>query len=207
MKTFLQKITITTFLATIFSAEIFAKTSEPFSISSPDFKYGDFLTKKFEFNGFGCNQVLPAMFDNCLSDPNRFKGLDCNGQNIAPTIKWQNPPQNTKSFAFTIYDPDALTDSGWWHFILFNIPPLTKSIKNAEVPLGATTIMNDGAIKTYMGLCPSKGSGVHRYIFTIYALDVEKLDLPPTAPAGLASYAIKQHSIASARLVGFYERK
>ena len=160
-----------------------ANASEALKISSSDFKDGQKLAKKFEYNGFGCD-----------------------GQNIAPSVKWQGAPEDTKSFAFTVYDPDAPTGSGWWHFVAYNISASTKKITRAKLPDGAVVVANDGGAKEYMGPCPPKGHGDHHYVFTIYALNVEKLELPENASPALVGYMINQHKISSAQIVATYQR-
>jgi len=166
------------------SGNIFAKTPSAFSVYSNDFKNGASLTKSNEFNGFGCN-----------------------GKNIAPKIKWKNSPAETKSFAFTIYDPDAPTGSGWWHFVSYNISAKEKSIYANRLPKGSIIVANDSGSKDYMGPCPPIGHGKHHYHFNVYALDVENLDIPANATAAFAGYMINQHKIASATMVGIYERE
>ncbi len=162
----------------------FAKDDAQFSIHSNDFRDGTALLKSNEFNGFGCN-----------------------GKNIAPIIKLKNIPAEAKSLAFTVYDPDAPTGSGWWHFVSYNIPAKEKTINPAKMPKEAVIASNDGGTKDFMGPCPPVKHGVHHYIFTAYALNVEKMDLPSTASAALIGYMINQNKIASASITGTYERK
>ncbi len=181
--------------------------AENFILTSPDFKSGDTLSQNYEFNGFGCNQIVTDIFSTCESNPNRFKGLDCSGKNMAPIFEWTGYPIKTRSFAFTIFDPDAKTGSGWWHLAIYNIPKNTQKLQNASLPANAMAIIHDGGFKSYMGLCPERGTGRHRYVFTVYALDVEKLDLPPIASPALLSHVIRHHTIAKSQLYGFYERK
>ena len=177
-----------------------------FAISSPDFKNGDALSKNNEFSGFGCGQILLGPYDLCSSSNNIFEGLNCNGRNVAPTIRWENPPENTKSFALTVYDPDMPTGGGWWNFVVYNIPRNIREVKNGKIPQGATTITNDSATKYYMGPCPPVGDNPHRYIFTVYALD-KNIDLPSTTTPGLAAYMINRHKLASATMFATYARK
>ncbi len=178
MKKLILALSIFCFSATTASA------ASDFQISSSDFKDGKALEKKYEFNGFGCD-----------------------GKNIAPSVKWKNAPKETKSFAFTVYDPDAPTGSGWWHFASYNIAPNVSAIKNAQLPQGALAVNNDGGSKPYMGPCPPKGHGTHHYIFSVFALNVEKLELPQNASAALLGYMINQHKIAEAKITATYERK
>lgn len=178
-----------------------------FIISSPDFKPNDTLSSDYEFNGFGCARTVTSIFSNCDSNPNRFKGLDCTGKNLAPTITWDNPPAETRSFALTVFDPDVQNRSGWWNYIVYDIPLSVRVFKDGLPPRDAIISTNDGGFRGYMGFCPARGSGKHRYIFTIYALDVDKLDVPQSATPGLVSYVLNQHKIATSSIVVFYERK
>ena len=182
-----------------------AKADDPFTISSPDFKNGDILSRDNEFSGFGCSQVLQGPYDLCTSSGNRFEGLNCHGKNIAPTIRWNNPPAKTRSFALTVYDPDMPTGGGWWHFVVYNIPRNVRDVTNGKIPQGGVTITNDSGTKYYMGPCPPAGSPAHRYIFTIYALD-STLDLPSTTSPGLAAYMINRHKLASSSIYATYAR-
>lgn len=171
-------------LATFLALQSAAKAENKFSIFSNDFKNGSNLVKTNEFNGFGCN-----------------------GKNIAPKIKLKDVPSETKSLAFTIYDPDAPTGSGWWHFVAYNIPAKEKSIYANRLPKGAMANTNDSGSKDFMGPCPPVGHGKHHYHFNVYALDTEKLEIPANATAAFVGYMINQHKIASATIVGIYERK
>lgn len=203
-----NNLKINKFFAVVLFSVLFAQASakaDVFTISSPDFKNGASLAKKNEFSGFGCGQAVLGPYDICASDGNRFDGLNCNGQNIAPTIHWNNPPEKTRSFAFTVYDPDAPNDGGWWHFIVYNIARDIREISGNKIPQGAIAVTNDGGTKYYMGPCPPAGDKAHRYIFTIYALDTN-LDLPATATTGLASYMINRHKLASASIFATYQR-
>ena len=156
-----------------------------FTLQSDDLK-GQ-LTKVQEFNGFGCN-----------------------GKNISPELHWSDAPEGTKSFAITVYDPDAPTGSGWWHWIVVNIPAdvtkLPAGVSGKSMPKGAIEIANDYGIAAFGGPCPPKGDKPHRYVFTVYALDVPKLDLKPDTKAPVAGYMINAHTIAKASLVAYYGR-
>lgn len=182
-----------------------AHAQTQFTLSSPDIKNGDALTKKNEFSGFGCAQSMLGPLDICTATGNRFEGLDCNGRNIAPTFQWQNPPPKTQAFAFTVFDPDMPNGSGWWQFVIYNIAADARELKNGQLPKGSISVTNDSGTKYYMGPCPPRKNGKHRYIFTIYALD-EKIDLPPTTTTGFATYVINKHRIGIASMVATYER-
>lgn len=179
------------------------RAEEVFTISSPNFKNGDTLSKSNEFNGFGCDKIVLNPYNSCSSGGSKFNEMDCNGGNIAPTIQWINPPAATKSFAFTIADVSA--SGGLWNFIIYNIPRSERAIASGQIPQGAITVNNDSGTKYYMGPCPPRGDKPHRYAFTIYALDTN-LDLPMSTTPGLAIYMINRHKIATASIMATYAR-
>ena len=117
-----------------------------------------------------------------LSKKEEFNGFGCNGENKSPELHWSDIPKGTKSFALTVFDPDAPTGSGWWHWIVVNIPanvtqlPEDASAKHL-LPKGAVETVTDFGRPGFGGPCPPKGDKAHAYIFTLYALDVDKLDI------------------------------
>ena len=132
-------------------------TAADFQLASPTIKNKGVIGKAHVFNGFGCS-----------------------GDNVSPELRWTNVPTGTKSFAVTVYDPDAPTGSGWWHWVIFNIPPdITTLVADAGKPdgLGApqlsTQSMTDFGQPGYGGPCPPPGHKPHRYIFTVHALKVD----------------------------------
>jgi Raf kinase inhibitor-like YbhB/YbcL family protein len=142
-----------------------------FTLSSPDLQSGIF-DNKFVLNGFGCK-----------------------GENISPTLIWRNPPAGTKSFAVQVHDPDAPTGSGFWHWAVYNIPPTTVILSQGvgnraeRLPAGAfggnTDFMDTGATGgngNYGGPCPPEGDRPHRYVFTVYALAVDRLEVAAGVP-------------------------
>src|SRR3954447_9253874 len=144
-----------------------------------------------------------------------FKGFGCTGDNISPALSWSGAPSGTKSFAITIYDPDAPTGSGWWHWVVFNIPPETSALpKNAsDVTKG---LMSNGSIQGrtdfgasgYGGPCPPPGDKPHHYQITVFAVDVETLPdaTNDSASAALVGFDLHFHSLAKATLTGLYSR-
>ena len=119
-------------------------------------------------------------------DPSRFlpqkffnNGQNCSGENISPELEWENAPEGTKSFAVTVFDPDA-SEEGWWHWTVVNIPAdvtkITEGASNLKrLPDGAVEGKTDFGSTGYGGACPPPGKP-HRYIFTVYALGKEKID-------------------------------
>ncbi|MBT9385214.1 YbhB/YbcL family Raf kinase inhibitor-like protein [Pseudooceanicola sp. CBS1P-1] len=137
-----------------------------------------------------------------------FQGFGCEGGNTSPQLAWSGAPEGTKSFALTAHDPDAPTDSGWWHWLVANIPATTTELAtgiSGSLPEGVIELANDYGATGFGGACPPPGE-VHRYIFTVHALGVETLDLPAQASNALASYMINGNSIGQARLTAIYKR-
>jgi Raf kinase inhibitor-like YbhB/YbcL family protein len=142
-----------------------------------------------------------------------FNGFGCSGKNISPQLKWTSAPKTAKSFALMVYDPDAPTGSGWWHWVIFNIPAdVTELATDAGnparnlAPKGSVQSMTDFGKPGFGGPCPPQGDKPHRYIFTLFALDVPKLDLDEKANAALVGFMVNQHAIAKASLISYYGR-
>jgi Raf kinase inhibitor-like YbhB/YbcL family protein len=148
-----------------------------------------------------------------IHDEYVFNGMGCPGQNISPEVSWDNLPKDTKSIAITIHDPDAPTGSGWWHWIVYNIPASVKSFSQGEgksaeakLPNGAVQNTTDFGTSGYGGPCPPQGDAYHHYNLTVFALNVDKLDIPANATGAMAGYYINQHMIGKATLTGLYKR-
>lgn len=134
------------------------------------------------------------------------------GEDVSPQLAWSGFPKETKSFAVTIYDPDAPTASGFWHWAVFNLPEaVTELPSNAgdpsakKLPAGAVTLRNDGGGARYIGAAPPAGHGPHRYFVVVHAVDVEKLDVPADASPALLGFHLFSHTLARATLVPTYE--
>ena len=161
-----------------------------FKLESPDIKANSMIDRKFEFNGFGCS-----------------------GENKSPALKWSGAPKDTKSYAVTVYDPDAPTGSGWWHWSVINIPadvtelkPDAGAVGGANLPKGARNVRIDYGAAGWGGTCPPEGDKPHRYIFTVHALKTDKLDIPADATAALAGFMINANSIGKASFTAKYGR-
>jgi Raf kinase inhibitor-like YbhB/YbcL family protein len=161
-----------------------------FTLTSPDIAADAMIAKKFEFDGFGCS-----------------------GENKSPALKWSGAPKDTKSFAVTVYDPDAPTGSGWWHWFVINIPAtVTELPANAgavgggNLPKGASHVRIDYGMAGWGGVCPPEGDPPHRYIFTVHALGTDKLEIPADATAALAGFMINANSIGKATFTAKYGR-
>lgn len=142
-----------------------------------------------------------------------FQGFGCTGSNESPQLRWENAPAGTKSFAITMYDPDAPTGSGWWHWVVFNIPASTKEVPanasaDSKLPLWQAAIqgMTDYGMTAYGGPCPPEGHGDHQYLITVYALKVDKLDLDEKASPALVGYFLNSNALAKASIVSYFKR-
>ena len=161
-----------------------------FKLASPDIKNGATIKDEQVFNSFGCT-----------------------GNNISPELNWSGAPAATKSFAVTIYDPDAPTGSGFWHWLVANIPASTTSLpKNAGdlkadlAPKGSVQSRTDFGTSGYGGPCPPKGDKPHHYIFTVFAVDTEKLEVTPESSGALVGFNLHFHTLAKATFTGRYGR-
>ena len=142
-----------------------------------------------------------------------FNGMGCTGKNNAPELRWSGAPAGTKSFAITVFDPDAPTGSGWWHWVVYNIPASAAAIparagaaNGAGLPAGSVQGVTDFGAPGFGGACPPKGDKPHRYVFTLYALKIAKLDVPPTATAAMVGFNLHANSIAKAMFTEYYGR-
>lgn len=182
----MKKASLILVLSLIFSNVIFAQ--DTFTLYSKDL--GGQVTTKLEFNGFGCN-----------------------GDNVSPQLYWENAPSNTESFAITMYDPDAPTGSGFWHWLVFDIPADVKELVSGAgnmalklTPEGAIQSVTDYGIKGFGGPCPPQGHGFHQYIFTIHALKTNKLGLSEDTNPAVVGFNLWHQTIAKASLVVYYKR-
>jgi len=158
-----------------------------FVLTSPDLKEGHFMAKAQEFDGFGCN-----------------------GQNISPELNWQNAPAGTKSFAVTVFDPDAPTCSGFWHWLVTDIPVaaqgLAQGAGKGSLPPGARVFTNDYGSKEFGGACPPEGHGMHRYQFTVWALPEDTLPAADGASAAVVGFMLNAMALGKATLTATYAR-
>ena len=179
------------FATTLLLGAAGAAQSAGFSLSSPSIKPGSTLTEAQVFKGFGCE-----------------------GKNISPALKWSGAPKDTKSFALTVYDPDAPTGSGWWHWVVYNIPASASELPEGAggadgkgMPAGAAQGRTDFGAPGFGGACPPPGDKPHRYIFTVYALKTDKIDVPADATAALVGFMINANKLGKASFEAKYGRK
>jgi hypothetical protein len=162
-----------------------------FSVSSDSFKDGDYLPK---------DHILSADF-----------GFGCAGGNISPQLTWSGAPAGTKSFTVTCYDPDAPTGSGFWHWLVVNIPPDVTGLAagagsaGGKLPAGALMTRTDFGRPGYGGPCPPEGDHPHRYLFTVYAVG-DKLDVSADTSAAVVGFNLHFKSLAKAAIMGLFKR-
>ena len=162
-----------------------------FVLSSPDTKLAAKVPEIYTANLFGCS-----------------------GGNQSPPLQWSGAPAGTKSFVLTLFDPDEHGDpSGWWHWIVYDLPATTTNLpKGAGVehstalPSGTLQGRTDLGNDAYHGPCPDKGDPPHRYTFTIYALSVEKLDVPADSSGAMVVSTAKDHLLGKAVFIAHYGR-
>jgi Raf kinase inhibitor-like YbhB/YbcL family protein len=162
-------------------------------LTSATFKDGEFL---------GNEQVLSDNY-----------GFGCAGGNVSPQLQWEDEPDGTKSFAVTCYDPDAPTGSGFWHWVMVNIPPDVHELPlgagnpdGSKLPNGALQLRNDTGQPGYAGPCPPEGHGPHHYIFTVFAVSQDSLPVNADASPAVAGFNLHFSTLEKATIVGLYER-
>jgi Raf kinase inhibitor-like YbhB/YbcL family protein len=157
-----------------------------FRLSSKDIRDGGTLSAAHVFNGFGHQ-----------------------GENRSPHLAWEGVPEGTKSLVLTMYDPDAPTGSGFWHWLIVDIPPHTTQLPagagagSVPLPPGARQTRTDLGMTGYIGAAPPPGAP-HRYIFTLYALKADKLEVPDDASGALVGFMTNMNKIGEARLTATY---
>lgn len=188
--------TLFTALGSVATAALLAVASpshaqSAFTLKSADVPAGSTITQPFAFNGFGCT-----------------------GQNVSPSLSWINPPAGTKSYALMVHDPDAQTGgAGFWHWVVIDIPAnvtsLTRGVgatDGTKLPEAAKHVATDFGTPGWGGPCPPVGDKPHRYIFTLYALKVDKLPVPAQPTASLAGFMVNANAIAKAEFTATYGR-
>lgn len=162
-----------------------------FELSSPDARLAAHVPEEYAANVFGCT-----------------------GGNASPSLQWSGAPAGTKSFVVTLFDPDVPeTGSGWWHWVVYNLPANVSSLPkgagaehSSVLPAGTQQGRTDLGTDAYHGPCPDKGQAPHHYRFTIYALSVEKLDVPAEASGAMVTSTAKENVLGKAVFIARYGR-
>jgi Raf kinase inhibitor-like YbhB/YbcL family protein len=146
-----------------------------------------------------------------LSNRQVLNGFGCAGGDTSPQLTWSDPPAGTQSFTVTLYDPDAPTGSGWWHWIVYDIPAGVRSLpagagRPGGLPPGAQHGRSDFGTPAFGGACPPAGDKPHRYIVTVTALKVAKLPVPVEPSGALVGFMVNANRLGSATLTATYGR-
>jgi Raf kinase inhibitor-like YbhB/YbcL family protein len=164
-----------------------------FTVRSDSFKDGDYLDNA---------HILSADF-----------GFGCAGGNQSPHLAWSSVPAGTKSFAVTCFDPDAPTGSGFWHWVVVNIPANVTELtldagnpKAGKLPHGALQTRTDFGAPGYGGPCPPPGDHPHRYLFAVSAVGAEALQATADTSAAVIGFQLHFNSLAKAAIMGLYKR-
>ena len=152
-----------------------------------------------ESASFGPNTMLSTKYI--------YNEGECNGGNTSPELHWSGAPDDAKSFAVTMFDPDAHDGAGWWHWLLFDIDAKTTSLP-AGAPEGFRGVSSKNSFGEtgYGGPCPPRNDKPHRYVFTVYALRTDKLGLTPGADIDAVKKALEENTLLSVSLQAQYER-
>ena len=163
------------------------------NLTSNSFRDGDYL---------GQEHILSADY-----------GFGCGGDNKSPHLKWEGAPAGTKSFALMCFDPDAPTGSGFWHWVVVNIPPDVTELPldagnpaGGKLPAGALQVRTDFGKPGYGGPCPPQGDHPHRYLFTVHAVSMDKLPVTADTSAAVVGFYLNFNTLAKASLMGLYKR-
>ena len=135
------------------------------------------------------------------------------GKDVSPQLAWNGAPAGTKSFVVTMYDPDAPTASGFWHWALVDIPAGVTELDSGvgtedggKLPTGAFQLRNDGGSAAFIGAAPPVGHGRHHYFVVVHAVDVASLGLPKTASPAYLGFNLFSHTLGRATIVPWAER-
>jgi Raf kinase inhibitor-like YbhB/YbcL family protein len=147
--------------------------------------------------------------EQTLSRPQVSGIFGAGGEDVSPQLSWSGAPEGTRSYAVTVYDPDAPTASGFWHWAVFNIPAdvteLASGASGSALPAGSVELKNDGGTVGYIGAAPPAGHGPHHYYVVVHALDVDHLEIPAEASPAFLGFNLFGHTLGRATLTPVYE--
>jgi len=178
-------------LAVALCLTAFGASAAGFTVTTPDFHNGGTIPMVHVFNQDGCT-----------------------GGDQSPALSWSGEPAGTKSFAITMFDPDAPTGSGWWHWTVVNIPPTVHSLpqnagaaQSTQLPEGSVQGRTDFGFSNYGGPCPPVGDPPHHYIITVYAVKTAKLPVNAEASGATVGFLLHFNTLGTAKITGRYGRK
>jgi Raf kinase inhibitor-like YbhB/YbcL family protein len=160
-----------------------------FTVASDDVAEGQLMSNNQVYNSFGMT-----------------------GENISPQLSWSGFPAETKSFAVTCFDPDAPTGSGFWHWVVIDIPGTVTSLPagagagDLSLPDGAFHVRNDYGTKDFGGAAPPDGHGDHRYVFAVHALGADHLDINSDVAPAIVGFMTSFNTLARAVMIPVYGR-
>jgi Raf kinase inhibitor-like YbhB/YbcL family protein len=187
-----RKLLVKTLVAGVGGSLALAIAAQPFQLTSTDLPAGKPIAEQYTANAFGCH-----------------------GGNQSPALQWSSAPAGTRSFAVTMFDPYKPPASGWWHWIVYDLPATATGLPRQAgsdggggLPAGARQVLPDGDAPQphYYGPCPDVGDPPHHYVITVYALSVDHLDVPSTATAADVDYVIASKAINKASITRSYRR-
>lgn len=162
-----------------------AGSAQAFELTSNDIQEGHPMAKTFEYSSWGCD-----------------------GENLSPQLMWKDAPAGTKSFAITAYDPDAPTESGFWHWVAFDIPATVSELpRGVDISkVGGKEGRIDYGTVGFGGACPPEKDDMHRYQFTVWALPTDKLNLDENTPSAVVGFTLNSMALGKAKLTTTYTR-
>jgi Raf kinase inhibitor-like YbhB/YbcL family protein len=173
----------------------------------------------FDYNPYDFLPKLPSftLTSESIADGRPFGNdqvsgiMGAGGSDTSPQLSWSGFPEETQSFAVTMYDPDAPTASGFWHWAVANLPATVTDLPagvgdGSGLPGDALILRNDAGLKRFIGAAPPPGHGVHRYIVAVHAVKVEKLDIDEDASPAYLGFNLFMNAIARATIHGTYEQ-
>jgi Raf kinase inhibitor-like YbhB/YbcL family protein len=154
-------------------------------------------------------EVRSPDFDDGAALPEWARARDAGGHDQSPELRWIGAPEATRSFVVRVFDPDAPTMSGFWHWAVYDLPATTDHLPRGAgtpasglLPAGAVTVANEARGEEYTGAAPPSGHGEHRYFFVVSALDVDHLEVPAGATPAVLGFLLRAHELARGMTVG-----